>query len=76
MARPSELPAGIKPRGLNVVQAAKYWGCGQSTFKKLVKRGIAPPPIDNGDLWRNIYDIRALDAAMDARAKAPVGGDA
>jgi hypothetical protein len=63
-----KLPAGMKPRGLNVVQAAAYWGCGQSTFKKLVKLGIAPRPLDNGGLWRNIYDIRALDAAMDSRA--------
>jgi hypothetical protein len=70
MMRRSELPAGMKPRGLNVVQAAKYWGCGQSTFKKLVKLGIAPQPLDTGDLWRNIYDIRALDAAMDASARA------
>ncbi len=70
MARPSTLPAGVSPRGLNIDQAAEYWGCCPSTFKKLVKLGIVQP-LDMAGFARNIFDRHALDAAMTARAKAP-----
>jgi hypothetical protein len=74
MARPSMLPAGIAPRGLNVDQAAEYWGCCPSIFKKLVKLGIAPNPIDMAGFARNIFDRQALGDAMTARARTIGGG--
>jgi hypothetical protein len=61
------LPSNVAPRGFNVRQAAEYWGCSVGTFKRLVKLGVAPGPIDLAGLERNIYDRRALDAAL-ARA--------
>jgi hypothetical protein len=67
MARRSTLPAGIAPRGLNLDQAAEYWGCCPSTFKKLMKLGIVRP-IDMGGIERNVFDREALDMAMSARA--------
>jgi hypothetical protein len=69
MARRSTLPAGIAPRGLNLDQAAEYWGCCPSTFKKLMKLGIVRP-IDMGGIERNVFDREALDMAMSARAKS------
>jgi hypothetical protein len=67
MPRHSTLPAGVSPRGLNITQAAEYWGCGPSTFKKLVKLGVVQP-IDMAGFDRNIFDRHALDEAMPARA--------
>jgi hypothetical protein len=68
MARLSTLPAGIAPRGLNLDQAAEYWGCCPSTFKKMVKIGIVRP-IDMGGIERNVFNRQELDKAMTARAK-------
>jgi hypothetical protein len=65
MPRPSTLPAGVSPRGLNITQAAEYWGCGPSTFKKLVKLGIVQP-LDTAGFARNTFDRHALDEAMTA----------
>ena len=73
MARPSTLPTGIAPRGLNIDQAAEYWGCFPSTFKNLMKRGIVRP-IDMAGFARNIFDCHALDDAMTARAQTIGGG--
>jgi hypothetical protein len=61
------LPSNVAPRGFNVRQAAEYWGCSVGTFKKLVRIGIAPPPLKLGGLERNIYDRVQLDEAL-ARA--------
>jgi len=71
MPRHSTLPANVSPRGLNVTQAAEYWGCGPSTFKKLVKLGIVQP-LDMAGFARNIFDRQTLDAAMTARARTAV----
>jgi hypothetical protein len=68
--RKPKLPSNVQPRGLNLDQASEYWGVCPSTFKKLVKLGIAPGPIDMADFDRNIYDRLALDAAMTARSLA------
>jgi predicted DNA-binding transcriptional regulator AlpA len=65
----SKPPITIPPRGLNIKQAATYWGVSRGTFLKLVDLGIAPQPLDLG-LKRNVYDREALDAAMTARAVA------
>lgn len=61
-------PATIPPRGLNVRQAAKYFGVSVNTLKKLTSLGLAPAPIRLPGVWRNVYDRVALDAAMSARA--------
>ena len=68
MARPSTLPAGIAPRGLNLDQAAEYISVCPSTFKKLMKLGIVRP-IDLGPVERRVFDRQALDDMMTARAK-------
>jgi hypothetical protein len=58
----------IPPRGLNIRQAAKYFGVSPNTFKKLVRLGLAPEPLNLPGLDRKIYDRSALAAAMSARA--------
>ena len=63
----------VAPRGLNIRQAAAYWGVSPNTFKKLVRLGLAPPaPLKLPGLDRNIYDRQALDKAMSARAQRAV----
>jgi hypothetical protein len=69
MPKASVLPPGLSPRGLNLKQAAEYWGVCPSTFKTMVKEGIVKP-IDMGGVLRNIFDRQALDDAMSARAVA------
>ena len=66
-------PVTISPRGLNIKQAAAYWGVSRGSFLTLVERGVAPQPMDLG-LKRNVYDRVALDAAMTARAQKIGGG--
>ncbi len=67
MRAPIIIPT-IPPRGLNIKQAASYWGVSRGTFLKLVRLGIAPAPMELPGLKRNVYDRVALDAAMSARA--------
>jgi hypothetical protein len=55
----------ILPRGLNI-QAAAYWGVSPGTFKKLVRLGLAPPPLKRPGLDRNVFDLFELNRAMDA----------
>jgi hypothetical protein len=66
----ANLPPNLPPRGLNGRQAAEYFGCSLGTFEKLVRLGLAPPPIDLPGCERNIYDRLALDISMTARAVA------
>jgi hypothetical protein len=61
-------PSIIPSRGLNIRQAAAYFGVSPNTFKKLVRLGLAPAPLKLPGLDRNIYDRQALDDAMSARA--------
>jgi hypothetical protein len=60
--------ATIPPRGLNIRQAAAYWGVFPGTFRKLIRLGLAPEPLKLPGLDRNIFDLQALVAAMSARA--------
>jgi hypothetical protein len=53
-------------RGLNIRQAAAYWGVSPGTFKKLVRLGLAPAPMKLPGIDRNIFDRIDLDRAMDA----------
>ena len=56
----------IEPRGLNIRQAATYWGVSPNTYKKLYREGLAPRPINLPGLDRKIFDRLELDRAMDA----------
>ena len=56
---------GITPRGLNIRQASAYWGVSPGTFKKLVRLGIAPAPLELPEIDRNVFDRFELDRAMD-----------
>jgi hypothetical protein len=56
----------IEPRGLNIRQAAAYWGVSPNTYKRLYREGLAPGPIAIPGLDRHIFDRAALDRAMDA----------
>jgi len=51
-------------RCLNIVQAAKYLGVGQVTFRKMVERGDAPKPIQITDR-RVVWDKKQLDMFID-----------
>src|SRR5438045_9689900 len=57
----------LPPRGLNIRQASAYWGVSPGTFKKMVRIGLAPPPLNLPGLDRNIWDRRLLDDGRDAR---------
>jgi excisionase family DNA binding protein len=48
--------------------AAAPLGVSYNTFRKLIREGDAPAPIDLG-LGRSIFDRTALDAALEARSK-------
>jgi hypothetical protein len=48
---------------LNIRQAAAYWGCSPGKFRKLIKLGLVPGPLNLPGLDRNIFDKAALDAA-------------
>jgi predicted DNA-binding transcriptional regulator AlpA len=51
-------------RLLSIVQAAKYLGVGQVTFRKMVERGDAPKPIQITDR-RVVWDRKQLDMFID-----------
>ena len=51
-------------RMLSIVQAAKYLGIGQVTFRKMVERGDAPKPIQITDR-RVVWDKKQLDMFID-----------
>lgn len=67
MGNPVIVPA---PRGLNVIAAAKYMGVSPGTFRKLIRLGIAPQPLNLPQVNRNIFDKEAIDRAMSALAAA------
>jgi hypothetical protein len=62
----SKNQSAINPRGLNIRQAAVYWGVSPGTFKKLVALGLAPAPMKLPGVDRNIFDRHELDRAIDA----------
>jgi hypothetical protein len=56
----------IEPRGLNIRQAAAYWGVSPNTYKRLYREGLAPGPLAMRGVDRIIFDRQELDRAMDA----------
>jgi hypothetical protein len=65
MGKPSAMPA---PRGMNVISAAKYMGVSPGTFRKLVRLGIMPQPLNIPEIERNVFDRFQIDDAMSSRA--------
>ncbi len=65
--RTGRLPAGLIPRGLSDDQAAAYCGLSRNTFAGLVEVGQLPRPLPL-KCGRRIYDLRALDRALDRLA--------
>lgn len=65
------LPSGIVPRGLDVDQAAEYVGISAPKFLDAVKAGRYPAPIRHGK--RQVWDLRALDLAMDRESGIATG---
>ena len=52
------------PSGLSREEAARHVGVSTSSFDDLVARGIMPKPLELG-IRRNVWNVRALDAALD-----------
>jgi hypothetical protein len=59
------LPAGVLPRNLTLRQTAE-WGVSYNTFRRLVRDGIAPPPMSVPGLGRMSFDREQQERAMDA----------
>jgi predicted DNA-binding transcriptional regulator AlpA len=61
--RPTALPDGVLPRGLNREQAAEYIGVGSTKFDQMVADGRMPKPkrIDGRVVW----DRLQLDSAFE-----------
>ena len=60
-------PRAMEPpvkRMLSRVEAAAYCGVSPSTFDKMQKDGLTPPPLKV--YARNLFDRHKLDAAIDA----------
>ena len=64
----SDIPA----RGLTLRQAAAYWGVSYNTFRKLVRLGVAPPPLRIPELGRDLFDIQQQDQAIRALRREKV----
>jgi predicted DNA-binding transcriptional regulator AlpA len=73
--RPSALPANLPPRLLSLDQAAEYCGLGVTSFLLEVSAGTYPGPVQLTKTRRRVWDIRALDAAIDRATGAKAGSD-
>ena len=73
MERHQTHPDGIAPRGLPKARAMKYCGFepGSRKFAKLVSDGLLPSPLPGTE----IYDRKALDAALDKLGGLDTDGD-
>jgi excisionase family DNA binding protein len=68
--RTQALPSNLPPRGLSREQAAEYVGVSIPTFMQMVEAHTMPQPLRVGK--RVIFDLHALDKAIDALAAAHV----
>jgi excisionase family DNA binding protein len=59
-------PAGVLPRNLTLRQAAEYWGVSYNTFRRLVRDGVPPPPMNVPELGRMLFDREEQERAMEA----------
>ena len=62
----------VPARGLTKRQAARYWGVSYNTFCKLVRLGVAPPPLHIPELGRDLFDIQQQDQAIRALRREKV----
>ena len=58
--------SNIPARGLTLRQAASYWGVSYNTFRKMVRLGVAPPPLHIPELGRDLFDKEQQDQAIRA----------
>src|SRR5687767_9438758 len=55
----------IKPRLLSCEQAAHYVGLSPNAFEQEVAAGTFPAPVELARVRRRLWDIKAIDAAID-----------
>ncbi len=65
MPKQVALPPTLAPRLVNREAAAAYVCVSPNTFDDMVNRGLMPRPRKLGDK-RLVWDVRELDAAVDA----------
>jgi hypothetical protein len=70
MARKTQLPTGITPRLLSREAAARYVGLSTGAFAAEVAAGTFPEPFLLKRTRRHLWDVRALDAALDRKGGA------
>lgn len=70
MARKTHLPMGVTPRLLSREAAARYVGLSAGAFAAEVAAGTFPAPFLLKRTRRRLWDVRALDAALDRRGAA------
>lgn len=63
-ARSALVAAGIVPRGLSLDEAAAYVNLCPKAFLAEVAKGHYPRPLSHGSR-RDVWDLRALDSALD-----------
>ncbi|WP_431858878.1 helix-turn-helix transcriptional regulator [Azospirillum sp.] len=62
-----KLPDNLPKRCLTVDEAAEYVGLSAPSFERAIKAGLYPSalPLDRAGIARNVWDVRALDRALD-----------
>jgi predicted DNA-binding transcriptional regulator AlpA len=68
-------PAPIQPRLLSRDEAATYVGLSPNAFDAEVAAGTFPAPFKLNRIRRLLWDVRALDAAMDRALTTEVSAD-
>jgi len=63
--------AQLPPRCMTTREAASYWRVCTKTFRKMVRQGIVPAPINTG-LGRDLYDREQQDRAISALRSSEV----
>ena len=64
-ARQRLMAEGVRPRAVALSEAAAYVGLCPEMFRREVAAGRLPPPLPIGGR-RRLWDVRRLDAALDA----------
>ncbi|HUL06291.1 MAG TPA: hypothetical protein VLV76_08160 [Candidatus Acidoferrum sp.] len=65
----------LQPRLMSRDDAASYCGLSPNAFDAEVEAGTFPPPFKLARIRRLLWDVRALDAAMDRALIAEVRAD-
>ena len=55
-----------RPRGMTLLEAARYIDVNPATYRKMVKMGAVPPPRKLPGVRCNIIDRQELDRMIDA----------